>query len=494
MEDFRRGSVPEIVRKAEAFPLRYYPSGSRNSASRSSLMLIDETRKLNPWPFIAIDVLLLAATYWISTRYPGPMPSAPLFACAFLAFAGAVIACVPFLVNHAHRQEAVLEERQNQIAALAQSTASSAEQLSIAAASLHSIADSASRAAKHAEALPQKMQEKIHEFKEQLNEVTVSENEALSQEVNTLRAAETERMETMVTTVRKLSSEIARLEAASRKNVTELTETLAQFTASSEQAASGAATAIGTLRTDAETSLASAQAAAVKSIEATVARSLSEIEARFAALTTQLATRLEQGPRPEAPRNHRPNPHPPVAPIAPVESPATPAPAPADVRALPATTKLPVAAEAAAPQRDAVEAVSSPGGPDTDAAKASRKRAPRKPVDDGPTLGLDLPALDDEHDADEAPSSALSTDGVTRLLVTAYIGIGNKLFVRGEGPGLNREKGTPLQFVSIGKWRWEAADAATPVRARLYKNDEQECSIGEITVEPGHQTEVVAKF
>ena len=73
-------------------------------------MLIDETRKLNPWPFIGIDVLLLAAAYGISTRYPGPLPSAPLFVCAFLAFAGAVIACVPFLLNHTRKQEAALEE------------------------------------------------------------------------------------------------------------------------------------------------------------------------------------------------------------------------------------------------------------------------------------------------------------------------------------------------------------------------------------------------
>ena len=92
-------------------------------------------------------------------------------------------------------------------------------------------------------------------------------------------------------------------------------------------------------------------------------------------------------------------------------------------------------------------------------------------------------------------TSAVSADGATRLLVTAYVGIGNRLFVRGVGPGLNQDKGVPLQFVSIGKWRWETADATAPIRVKLYKNDLAECSaLGEIVLEPGHQAEVTANF
>jgi len=91
--------------------------------------------------------------------------------------------------------------------------------------------------------------------------------------------------------------------------------------------------------------------------------------------------------------------------------------------------------------------------------------------------------------------SSISSDGFTRLLATAYIGIGNKLFLRGEGPGLSWDKGVPLQFVSIGKWRWEAADAAAPVRFKLYKNDELECTaLGERTLEAGRQQDVTAAF
>ena len=139
--------------------------------------------------------------------------------------------------------------------------------------------------------------------------------------------------------------------------------------------------------------------------------------------------------------------------------------------------------------------------------------APRKRTRNESTESPDLPGLsvaDEPATAttlevsdERGPSSgetgelerSLSADGVTRLTVTAYIGIGNRLFVRGEGPGLSREKGVPLHFVSIGKWRWESTDATDPVRLRVYKNDQLECpGLGEITLDPGQQGEVTANF
>lgn len=127
------------------------------------------------------------------------------------------------------------------------------------------------------------------------------------------------------------------------------------------------------------------------------------------------------------------------------------------------------------------------------AAPPARKRAAKKPEPvDNPDLPLDLP--------DSPPQSGLvervlTSDGATRLIVTAYIGIGNRLFIRGSGAGLTWDRGVPLQFVSIGKWRWETNDASQPVSFKLYKNDDIECaSLGEQTLEPGHQQEVTAAF
>jgi len=113
-------------------------------------------------------------------------------------------------------------------------------------------------------------------------------------------------------------------------------------------------------------------------------------------------------------------------------------------------------------------------------------------------VAADLPLEPPAEVAPAAPGNpepAVSADGATRLVVTAYIGIGNRLFIRGEGPGLSWEKGVPLAFVSIGKWRWETNDAAAPVRFKLYKNDEVECTaLGERSVGPGAQQDLTASF
>jgi hypothetical protein len=131
-------------------------------------------------------------------------------------------------------------------------------------------------------------------------------------------------------------------------------------------------------------------------------------------------------------------------------------------------------------------------------AKTPRKRAPKKLEEPG--LGLDETSEFSQVEPEEAPPPdtsdvAISSDGATRVLVTAYIGIGNRLFLRGEGPGLSWEKGVPLQFVSIGKWRWESSEAAATVKFRLFKNDTDECAgLGERAVEPGHQIQLSASF
>jgi len=111
------------------------------------------------------------------------------------------------------------------------------------------------------------------------------------------------------------------------------------------------------------------------------------------------------------------------------------------------------------------------------------------------TAVLEEPAPAGAPQTSEVVERVRTSDGATRLIVTAYIGIGNKLYIRGDGPGLSWEKGVPLQFVSIGKWRWETPDATAPVTVKLYKNDQIEChGLGTLTLEPGRQREVNAGF
>jgi hypothetical protein len=126
-----------------------------------------------------------------------------------------------------------------------------------------------------------------------------------------------------------------------------------------------------------------------------------------------------------------------------------------------------------------------------------RRRVARKAAPSAESAEADL-SLDSERSEALDPACGervLSSDGATRIIVTAYIGIGNRVFIRGEGPGLAWDKGVPLQFVSIGKWRWETNEAGAPIRFKLLKNDEQECAgLGALSLEPGHQQELSASF
>ena len=172
----------------------------------------------------------------------------------------------------------------------------------------------------------------------------------------------------------------------------------------------------------------------------------------------------------------------------------TPPPAPADVvvSASPAEEPPPVPAEAIPEITPIAPPTAEPfsGHIASVPLDASPERS-AEPDDDEPALGLGL----EETSGGSVAEGMLTSDGATRLLVTAYIGIGNRLFIRGHGPGLSWDKGVPLQFVSIGKWRWETNDAGGPVRFKLYKNDAVECAaLGEQSVEPGHQQEVTAAF
>jgi len=183
------------------------------------------------------------------------------------------------------------------------------------------------------------------------------------------------------------------------------------------------------------------------------------------------------------------SPPPPVS--APKPAPAAPAPAPkpAPAVAAPVAKSAPAPAPAQAPAPAAPAAPAPAPVPEA----APPKRPPRKPAAPAePDLALDAGP---SRAAPENPESAISADGATRLVITAYIGIGNRLFIRGTGPGLTWEKGVPLTFVSIGKWRWETDDATAPVKFKLYKNDEIECTaLGERSVQPGAQQHLTADF
>lgn len=73
------------------------------------------------------------------------------------------------------------------------------------------------------------------------------------------------------------------------------------------------------------------------------------------------------------------------------------------------------------------------------------------------------------------------------LVAEILIGIGNKLFLRGEGPGLSWERGVPLDFVEIGKYRWTSPPVTGTIQGKLYLNDRLPAEGGPVSLNPGEE-------
>ena len=442
--------------------------------------LPEEAPKLPKLPFLIGDGVLIATAFFIGRNCASPIGPWPLLAITLCVVCGAVLATIPFLANYAKQQDAELTERQNQIAALARTTAESAEQLSIAASSLNGIAEASATNLKLIEQLPQQLQEHIKDLQKQLTETTRSSSASVKEEATLIDAAAKRITQTV--------ADLAKLETSSRQYLTTTNETLAKIPPLTEQST----IKIGEMF----------DAAATTAMAAAKAQALADIELHLTTVLTRAAAHFEAN-LPETPRRKR---H--VSPSA-VESepteplttesaaeivsePIAPPQPPAATIITEETSPLPSAATETSAPPSAQEILSTPADPTPDEvpvtpAPKTRVRHPKTHDDAGLDLELSVDA--------PANETSLSSDGFTRLIATAYIGIGNKLFIRGEGPGLSWEKGVPLQFVSIGKWRWETPDATAPISAKLYKNDQIECtSVGTLTLEPGHQHEVNAGF
>jgi hypothetical protein len=430
-----------------------------------------EAPKLPLAPFLVGDAALIATAVFVGRTCAAPIGPWPLLAISLCVITGAVLAAIPFVVNYAKRQDAELSERQNQIAALARITAESAEQLSIAAASLHGIAEASSGNLKLIEQLPAQLQDHVKNLQKHLGETAKSASSASKDESAHIDDA-SER-------ITKAVADLAKLETSTRQHLTAVNHALANFSSNSEKTSSKAG----------------------QQVAAAVSASLADFELHLAAAVTRATAQAEHVIA-ELPRRKR-------AKQVPDETPATeetlaaepPPPAPAPVEesvVVTPTEEEPIVTApsiepdpAPAPSTEETLSTSADPSPEdvpvSEPAKPRAARQPKPTEDSGFHLGLSVEASENE--------SSITSDGFTRLIATAYIGIGNKLFIRGEGPGLSWDKGVALQFVSIGKWRWETADATSPIQAKLYKNDQTECTAtGTITLEPGRQHEINAGF
>ncbi len=420
-------------------------------------MNLDPAPRQSKLIYLAIDAGLLVTAFIIVYFAKNPYAPLPFVSAVLCVGLAAVIGLVPFLIDYAADSAEYVQAERGRIADQAQRLHAATESLTRAAGQIKAVEEAVHKTAHAAENLPYRMQEKLAEFNETLAAKETEEHEALERELDELRAANADNLKAVADKIAKATAEWSALETATRKQLTAAQDATARF---HDQFKSALA------QLDAR--LAEINAAAAKLAVPVV-------------VTAPAAPAVKDEPAPPAP----------AAATAP-EAAAPAAPEPAAPAVIESVTLTESVAPAAEPKPRKPRAPRKPKPEDTLAAMSSEP-APEPAGASEPAPAPAELSSDETATASTVEASA-SSDGATRLLVTAYIGIGNKLFIRGEGPGLSWDKGVPMQFVSIGKWGWASHDVTAPVKCKLYKNDETAALSGDVTVEPGKHVEVTALF
>lgn len=456
-------------------------------------MNLDPAPRVSKTVFLLIDAGLLVTAFIIAYLVKDPFAPVPFISAVACVGLAAIIGLIPFLIDYAADSAEYVQQERAKIADHVQRLNAASESLARAAAQIKAVEEAVHKTAHAAENLPYRMQEKLAEFNQQLATTEDEEKERLTEELATLRLGESERLATIAEKIQKATTELAALETTARK----------QLAAAQEAATSKFESRLNAAVAAAEAKLATLSISVVAAPAPMVASAPAATPAPVVASSFAKAPQDEPTPIPTA------------------EAPASPSVALAEEGAPAIVTSAPL-----------VESVSVTEAPSAAVAepKPKKPRAPRKPKPEdtlaamsdlsaeGPAKAepmpgdipaessgepafADSPADTASSPSDDAPAEApatvepsVSADGATRLLVTAYIGIGNKLYIRGDGPGLSWDKGVPMKFVSIGKWGWSSDEATGPVACKLYKNDETAALSGEVFLEPGQHVEVTALF
>lgn len=463
-------------------------------------MNLEPAPRLPKWIFLAIDAGLLLIAFLIVSFAKDPYAPLPFVSAVLCAALAAVIGLVPFLIDYAAESAEFVQRERERMNEQAARLHASTESLARAAAHIKGVEEAVHKSAREAETLPYRMQEKLAEFNEALAAKEEGEREALETELEQLRAANGDQLKAVADKIAKAAADWTALEAATRRQLAAAEAALAKLQSGTNEAGMKFETQVAHALRDLETKIADLRKAA-----AAIPPRVSDAAA---AATPPLPT---SAPHPVAPTHDRREAAPEPTPLAS----AAPSAAPDTAEGRVVSAESSSAASASASEV-AVATIESP--------KPRKVRPPRKskpeellaamsevatstangathapePGEPAAPAGEVQPVVADEPTSAPTESGAVesssSSDGATRLLATAYIGIGNKLFIRGDGPGLSWDHGIPMQFVSIGKWGWSTQDAAGPVRCKLYKNDETAALTGELVLEAGRHTEVTAMF
>ena len=74
------------------------------------------------------------------------------------------------------------------------------------------------------------------------------------------------------------------------------------------------------------------------------------------------------------------------------------------------------------------------------------------------------------------------------------VGVGNALFIRGQGDGLSWDKGLPLNCVDATTWVWSTTHAREKVVFKLLLNDQIWAKGQDAVLDPGQKIQIAPGF
>jgi hypothetical protein len=87
-----------------------------------------------------------------------------------------------------------------------------------------------------------------------------------------------------------------------------------------------------------------------------------------------------------------------------------------------------------------------------------------------------------------------TTGGISLVEASIDVGLGNALFIRGEGNGLSWEKGQQLTCLDAAKWVWSGRQTKDKTVFKLLLNDQIWAQGEDVIIEPGRIVEIVPRF
>lgn len=128
--------------------------------------------------------------------------------------------------------------------------------------------------------------------------------------------------------------------------------------------------------------------------------------------------------------------------------------------------------------------------PATNATKsAAKKAAPKQPLAAPAAVAPAVPA--------PAPASVKAVSAApvqTRIVAQVDIGFGNALYVRGDGPGLSWNQGTPMECVANDRWELTLGESSRPISFKVLLNDATWCTGADSVVASGGTAILTPEF